>query len=174
MEPISPRREKEVRQCGYFRQNGYFAGSSKASSFSEIDSVGSRDNELEELRALGEPVVHDGPLESEPAFLEEKDVEEDTQQLSGSATADLKSPQDYTVACVCALPIELIAFQTFLEEMHECPLGIRSDDPYDYGFGKIGSHNMVISVVPWSEDGRVLEDIYGFCHSKSEPKLSES
>lgn len=135
MVPVPPRREKEIRQSEYFRQNGYFAGSSKASSSTKIDSVGSRDNELEELRRLGD------------LAFQEQEAEEDTQKVPSSAKADPKTSQDYTMVWICALPVEATAATLVLDEWHHAPL-IKPGDPNVYYFGKIGSHNVVISILP--------------------------
>ncbi len=55
--------------------------------------------------------------------------------------------QDYIVAWVCALPIEVAAAQAMLDEVHPDPP--RNDkDPNVYTLGRIGEHNVVIACLP--------------------------
>ncbi|WYZ44010.1 hypothetical protein EsH8_VII_000446 [Colletotrichum jinshuiense] len=61
--------------------------------------------------------------------------------------------EDYTVGWICALPTEFDAAQAFLDEEHEaCPPVARHDNN-NYALGKIGSHNVVIAVLPDGEYG---------------------
>lgn len=63
-----PPHETRVWHSEYFQQNAYFAGSSKASSLSEPDSCRSRENDLEELRKMGDLFDHESP-ESRKSYL---------------------------------------------------------------------------------------------------------
>ncbi|VUC27870.1 unnamed protein product [Clonostachys rosea] len=54
---------------------------------------------------------------------------------------------DYTVGWVCALPIEMAAAIAMLDCTHEV-LPKKPGDDNEYGFGNIGSHNIVIACLP--------------------------
>lgn len=62
-------------------------------------------------------------------------------------------PKDYTVGWICAISTEHIAAQAFLDEEHEGPEYVSSNDNNDYTLGKIGKHNVVIAVLPDGEYG---------------------
>ncbi|KAL4945779.1 hypothetical protein BDV06DRAFT_219022 [Aspergillus oleicola] len=57
------------------------------------------------------------------------------------------SHEDYTVGWICALPIEIAAAQSLLDEVHEC-LPRAHNDPNSYILGLIGDHNVVIACLP--------------------------
>jgi nucleoside phosphorylase len=59
---------------------------------------------------------------------------------------------DYTVGWVCALPIELAAAHTMLDEEHE-ELDTDADDSNVYTLGKIDKHNVVIACLPAGQKG---------------------
>ncbi|KEY71713.1 hypothetical protein S7711_02941 [Stachybotrys chartarum IBT 7711] len=54
---------------------------------------------------------------------------------------------DYTVAWVCALAIEMAAAQTVLDESHTS-LPTRRDDSNTYALGRVGQHNVAIACLP--------------------------
>ncbi|KAL2817834.1 nucleoside phosphorylase domain-containing protein [Aspergillus granulosus] len=54
---------------------------------------------------------------------------------------------DYTIAWICALPLEMAAAETMLDEIH-CPLPQQSTDPNAYIVGRLRSHNIVIACLP--------------------------
>ncbi|KAL7938651.1 hypothetical protein V8C35DRAFT_288776 [Trichoderma chlorosporum] len=60
---------------------------------------------------------------------------------------------DYTIGWICALSTEYVAAQVFLDERHEGPEYVPPNDNNDYTLGKIGSHNVVIAVLPSGEYG---------------------
>ncbi|KAJ5781258.1 hypothetical protein N7457_006418 [Penicillium paradoxum] len=71
--------------------------------------------------------------------------------------------EDYTIGWICAINTEYVAAQAFLDEKHD-------DLPYlprtknDYTVGRMGKHNVVISVLPMGEYGtssaaRVADDM---------------
>lgn len=62
---------------------------------------------------------------------------------------------DYTIAWICVLPIEIRAAREMFDETHERPHMIKAHgDSNDYFFGKIGEHNVVIT---WPSDtGKAL------------------
>ncbi|KAI1015459.1 hypothetical protein LB504_010921 [Fusarium proliferatum] len=65
----------------------------------------------------------------------------------------MSNPQDYIVGWICALHIEYVAAKTFLDEKHEPPEFVSSNDNNLYTLGKIGKHNTVIAVLPHGEYG---------------------
>ena len=60
--------------------------------------------------------------------------------------------QDYTVGLVCALPIELAAATTMLDEEHH-DLPRDDNDTNLYTLGHIGKHNVVIACLPAGRTG---------------------
>ncbi|CAI7653445.1 unnamed protein product [Penicillium pancosmium] len=54
---------------------------------------------------------------------------------------------DYTVAWICALPIEMAAAKAMLEEVHP-DLPIHPSDTNQYILGRIGPHNIVLACLP--------------------------
>ncbi|KAL4937755.1 hypothetical protein BDV06DRAFT_215643 [Aspergillus oleicola] len=76
----------------------------------------------------------------------------------------MSDPKNYTVGWICAINTEYVAAQAFLEEKHEGPEYLSPHNKNDYTLGKIGKHNIVISVLPMGEYGtssaaRVAEDM---------------
>lgn len=64
-----------------------------------------------------------------------------------------KTATDYTVGWICAIYTEYTAAQAFLEERHErCGVALARDSN-DYTLGRIGKHNIVITVLPHGEYG---------------------
>jgi nucleoside phosphorylase len=57
------------------------------------------------------------------------------------------SHDDYTVAWICALPVEMAAAKCMLDEVHE-DLPTPSHDHNSYTLGRIGKHNVVIAGLP--------------------------
>lgn len=55
--------------------------------------------------------------------------------------------QDYTIAWICALPLEMTAAAAMLDERH-CDLPVRSTDSNAYILGRIYSHNVAIACLP--------------------------
>lgn len=62
------------------------------------------------------------------------------------------SHNDYTVAWVCALPLELAAAKSMLDETHR-PLPQLPTDRNVYSLGSISSHNVVITCLPFGVYG---------------------
>jgi nucleoside phosphorylase len=76
----------------------------------------------------------------------------------------MSDPKNYTVAWICAINTEYVAAQAFLDEKHEGPEYLSPQNKNDYTLGRIGKHNIVISVLPMGEYGtssaaRVAEDM---------------
>lgn len=65
----------------------------------------------------------------------------------------MSDPGKYVVGWICAIATEYIAAQEFLDDEHEGPAYLSSNDPNDYTLGKIGEHNVVIAVLPDGEYG---------------------
>ncbi|KAJ5553175.1 hypothetical protein N7494_002553 [Penicillium frequentans] len=59
----------------------------------------------------------------------------------------------YTVGWICALGVEYVAAQEFLDEEHERPTSLPGKDTNDYTLGRISGHNIVIAVLPEGEYG---------------------
>ncbi|KAJ5932870.1 hypothetical protein N7516_007359, partial [Penicillium verrucosum] len=65
----------------------------------------------------------------------------------------MSDPANYTVGWICALPVEYVAAQEFLDEEHEKPSFVSPNDTNDYTLGKMCEHNVVIAVLPDGEYG---------------------
>ena len=65
----------------------------------------------------------------------------------------MSNPENYTVGWICALITEYVAAQEFLDEEHEAPEFVSTNDTNDYALGRIGKHNVVIAVMPDGEYG---------------------
>lgn len=57
------------------------------------------------------------------------------------------SRSDYTIGWICAIPIEVKAVLAILDDQHAAP-SILEGDKNEYTFGRIGSHNVVVAVLP--------------------------
>ncbi|GJC92741.1 pfs domain-containing protein [Colletotrichum higginsianum] len=79
-------------------------------------------------------------------------------RLAGAASGQLDyavtrlSHEAYTVGWVCALPLEMAAAKTMLDNTHQ-PLAMNPNDSNVYTFGRVGSHNVVIACLPSGEYG---------------------
>ena len=65
----------------------------------------------------------------------------------------MSNPDNYTVGWICAIKTEYVAAQSFLDEEHERPESVSTNDNNDYTLGKVGKHNVVIAVLPEGEYG---------------------
>ena len=66
------------------------------------------------------------------------------------------SPQDYTIGWLCALPLtEQLAALMMLDEEHQAPAGKPANDQNAYIYGSIGSHNIVITCMPFGQPGTI-------------------
>ncbi|KAF5633561.1 ankyrin protein [Fusarium sp. NRRL 25303] len=65
----------------------------------------------------------------------------------------MSRPHDYIVGWICALHIEYVAAKTFLDEKHDPPEFVSTNDNNLYTLGKIGKHNTVIAILPHGEYG---------------------
>ncbi|PON26350.1 hypothetical protein TGAM01_v204826 [Trichoderma gamsii] len=64
-----------------------------------------------------------------------------------------KRSDEYTVGWICAICTEYTAAQAALDEEHERPDDMAPGDHNDYTVGRMGKHNVVISVLPDGEYG---------------------
>ncbi|KAL6833536.1 ankyrin repeat-containing domain protein [Trichoderma sp. SZMC 28015] len=64
-------------------------------------------------------------------------------------------PDEYTVGWICAIKVEYVAAQEFLDEEHEGPEPdeVSPQDNNNYALGSIGKHNIVIATLPLGEYG---------------------
>ena len=69
------------------------------------------------------------------------------------SVAGMSNPQNYTVGWICAISTEYVAAQTFLDEKHDGPEYVSTNDNNDYTLGRVGKHNVVIAVAPDGEYG---------------------
>ncbi|OAQ60153.1 G-protein beta WD-40 repeats containing protein [Pochonia chlamydosporia 170] len=65
----------------------------------------------------------------------------------------MPNPEDYAVGWICAVGTEYVAAQEFLDEEHDQPEFVSTNDTNDYALGRIGKHNVVIAVLPDGEYG---------------------
>ncbi|CAH0025863.1 unnamed protein product [Clonostachys rhizophaga] len=63
------------------------------------------------------------------------------------------SNNNYTVGWICAITTEYVAAQAFLDETHGEPEHLATNDDNIYTLGKIGKHNIAITVLPHWEYG---------------------
>ncbi|KAJ5299516.1 hypothetical protein N7476_011073 [Penicillium atrosanguineum] len=76
----------------------------------------------------------------------------------------MSDPKNYTIGWICAITSEYVAAQAFLDEVHEGPEYLPAHNKNDYTLGRVGKHNVVISVLPLGLYGtssatRVAEDM---------------
>jgi nucleoside phosphorylase len=65
----------------------------------------------------------------------------------------MSNPDSYTVGWICAISTEYVAAKAFLDERHEGPKYISSNDNNNYTLGKVGRHNVIIAILPEGEYG---------------------
>lgn len=66
---------------------------------------------------------------------------------------NMSRPEDYTVGWICAIQVEYVAAQVFLDEKHKGPASVSQHDNNHYTLGKIGEHSVVIATLPFGEYG---------------------
>ncbi|KAJ5979898.1 hypothetical protein N7481_007196 [Penicillium waksmanii] len=64
----------------------------------------------------------------------------------------MSKPEDFSVGWICAIPTEYVAAQALLDETYEVKFHLPNNNN-DYAYGRIGDHNVVISVLPIGEYG---------------------
>lgn len=65
----------------------------------------------------------------------------------------MADPREYTVGWICAITTESVAARAFLDKEHARPGHVDPNDNNNYVLGQIGSHNIVIAVLPDGEYG---------------------
>ncbi|KAM0228306.1 hypothetical protein ACHAPO_010850 [Fusarium lateritium] len=85
----------------------------------------------------------------------------------------MSNPLDYTIGWICAIKTEYVAAQAFLDEKYSVPEFISRSDENTYTLGRMGSHNVVIVVLPQGKYGlcsatTVAADM---CHSFPNVKM---
>jgi nucleoside phosphorylase len=65
----------------------------------------------------------------------------------------MSNPSDYTVGWICAITTEYVAAQAFLDERHDGPEYVSTNDNNDYTLGRVGRHNVIIAGLPDGEYG---------------------
>lgn len=65
----------------------------------------------------------------------------------------MSDPKNYTVGWICAITTEYVAARAFLDEEYEGPESLSSHDQNYYTLGRIGKHNVVVSVLPLGSYG---------------------
>ncbi|KAK2007140.1 pfs domain-containing protein [Colletotrichum eremochloae] len=65
----------------------------------------------------------------------------------------MSDPARYTIGWICAINIEYNAAQVFLDETHEPPKRTAENDNNTYTLGRIGKHNVVITILPQGQYG---------------------
>jgi nucleoside phosphorylase len=65
----------------------------------------------------------------------------------------MSSPLIYTVGWICAITVESVAAQSFLDEKHPPLSAIDQNDGNIYVLGKFGGHNVAIAALPDGEYG---------------------
>jgi nucleoside phosphorylase len=68
-------------------------------------------------------------------------------RILGIPSHDAVTHRDYTIAWICALPLELAASRAMLNEEHPVPPNQVGDDN-TYVLGRIGQHNVVMVCLP--------------------------
>ncbi|KAH7002958.1 xylose isomerase-like protein [Fusarium venenatum] len=67
----------------------------------------------------------------------------------------MSNPLDYTIGWICAIKPEYVAAQVFLDEEHPAPSSLSFADENTYTLGRMGDHNVVITVLPPGRVGSV-------------------
>jgi nucleoside phosphorylase len=65
----------------------------------------------------------------------------------------MSQPSGYTIGWICAVEVEYVAAQEFLDEEHEGPEYVSQHDNNNYTLGRIGKHKVVIATLPLGEYG---------------------
>ncbi|KAJ5093448.1 hypothetical protein N7456_009309 [Penicillium angulare] len=76
----------------------------------------------------------------------------------------MSDPKHYTVGWICAITTEYVAARAFLDDEQDPPAYLAHHNKNDYTLGRIGRHNVVVSVLPMGSYGtssatRVAEDM---------------
>lgn len=80
-------------------------------------------------------------------------------------------PEIYTVGWICAIHEEYTASQAFLDETHDDPDYVSSNNINHYTLGKLGKHNVVMAVLPDGEYGTCSASIVASNLSHNFPNI---
>ncbi|KAI1176545.1 ankyrin [Nemania sp. FL0916] len=75
------------------------------------------------------------------------------QNFSRTADHEILSPDQYTVGWISAIEIEYTAAQLLFDKRHDGPIERNPQDNNVYELGRIGGHNVVMTVLPEGEYG---------------------
>lgn len=103
------------------------------------------------LRAAKSLSIQSRAMDSKRSELEEGFYERHSKRLrfhvtSGEGTSPTRR-EDYTVAWICALPLELSASRAMLDEEHQSQPNFPGDDN-TYVLGRVDKHNVVMTCLP--------------------------
>jgi hypothetical protein len=116
----------------------------------------SRDKDSNNNSRTGDTISGDGDPDSDTISSQETTMKpscDDVSTLVASAPKPKLNHTDYTVGWICAISTEYVAALAFLDEEHERPEDIPSNNDNDYTLGRIRKHNVVIVVLPVGEYG---------------------
>ncbi|KAL6897202.1 ankyrin repeat-containing domain protein [Trichoderma evansii] len=82
-----------------------------------------------------------------------RSISDDAGRSAAGTTEQSLAHEEFTVGWICALSVEYVAAQVFLDEKYQSPEYVHPSDDNDYTLGKIGRHNVVIAVLPKGEYG---------------------
>ncbi|CAG9986795.1 unnamed protein product [Clonostachys byssicola] len=97
--------------------------------------------------------------------------DEEAPEPKTSGVALPLSNNDYTVGWICAITTEYVAAQAFLDETHGEPEHLAINDNNIYTLGKIGKHNIAVTVLPYGEYGTASSATVGTHKRHSFPNI---
>lgn len=65
----------------------------------------------------------------------------------------MSDPSRYTVGWICAIATEFVVAKVMLDEAHDGPEHVATNDNNSYALGRVGKHNVTIAVLPDGEYG---------------------
>jgi hypothetical protein len=65
----------------------------------------------------------------------------------------MADPTEYIIGWICAIVMEYVAAQAFLDKKYEGPERVSTNDNNNYILGRVGRHKVVIAVLPDGEYG---------------------
>ncbi len=100
----------------------------------------------------------DGEIVGYYAEKERKLNDQNSLQIRNIAPKSAFDNAEYTIGWICALSIEYVAAQAFLDNTHEKPDHLSLNDKNHYTLGQMGKHNVVIAVLPFGSYGTTSAD----------------
>ncbi|RGP60204.1 hypothetical protein FSPOR_10793 [Fusarium sporotrichioides] len=83
----------------------------------------------------------------------------------------MSNPLNYTIGWICAIKPEYVAAKVFLDEVHSGPTSVSIADENTYTLGRMGEHNIVITVLPPGRVGSVNAAYVAVSLRRSFPNL---